>query len=168
MHGDMEVHSILRLKEKDAADLSSLEKECFSTSWTTDQYGALLRDAAAPLSDAGSLPSWMAFGVRTQEGGLDAYISLGLDAPGAVLEIHNIAVRKQLRRKGLAWTLLRHSLQWARSQGFERCLLEVGEGNAAALALYAKAGFVVLGRRKKYYADTGEDAIVMTCALTEF
>jgi ribosomal-protein-alanine N-acetyltransferase len=45
--------------------------------------------------------------------------------------------------------------------GCARALLEVRAGNVAALALYARAGFQECGRRKRYYADTDEDALVL-------
>ena len=41
--------------------------------------------------------------------------------------------------------------------------LEVRESNARAQAMYAKLGFVRVGRRKKYYEDNGEDAWLMVC-----
>ena len=152
-------HSILRLKAKDAAELSLLEKECFSDGWNADQYRKILR--TPPGLSPVELPAWMAFGLRGQNGELDAYICLGVDAPGAVMEICNIAVREQARHQGLGWILLRHALEWGRDHALARCILDVKEGNTAALALYAKAGFQLCSRRKKYYGDTGEDALVM-------
>jgi ribosomal-protein-alanine N-acetyltransferase len=44
----------------------------------------------------------------------------------------------------------------------ERVTLEVAVSNRAAQRLYAKYGFDVVGRRKAYYSDTGEDALIMT------
>ena len=158
-----EGHSILRLKAKDAAELSLLEKECFSNGWNADQYRKILQ--TPPGQTPVAPPAWVVFGLRGQGGELDAYISLGVDAPGAAMEICNIAVRRQARRQGLGWILLRHVLEWGHDHALARCILEVRENNTAALALYAKAGFQPCGRRKKYYDDTGEDALVMVFDL---
>ena len=49
--------------------------------------------------------------------------------------------------------------------GADRMLLEVGAGNAAALGLYAAAGFVEIDRRPRYYRD-GADAVVLRLPLT--
>jgi ribosomal-protein-alanine N-acetyltransferase len=56
--------------------------------------------------------------------------------------------------------LLQDCLDRAQAAGLERAWLEVRTGNAAAIALYRRFGFVEAGCRKKYYAD-GADALVM-------
>ena len=159
------VHSIRYLEKKDAPELARLEKTYFSSSWTEEQFVKLLRLSHQALSDGGQLPLWCAFGIFIPVEKLVGYISLALDVPGLLLEVHNIAIQQDLRQQGLAGVLLRHALNWGRIKGFKRCLLEVREGNMPALKLYAKEGFKALGRRKNYYADTGEDAIVMASEL---
>jgi ribosomal-protein-alanine N-acetyltransferase len=57
--------------------------------------------------------------------------------------------------------LLERSLGFARKRGAEYVYLEVRMGNDAAIALYRGMGFEVVGVRKGYYTDTGEDALVM-------
>ena len=159
-------HSILRLKEKDAHDVARLEKGCFSTYWDEHQYRELLQ----PCVDENDtkLPNWVVFGIRDCRSALQAYISLSVSQPDALMEVINIAVSANKRRRGLAWALLRHSMNWGRESGLTRCLLDVREQNKPALGLYAKAGFQEVGRRKKYYADTGEDALVLACQLQQW
>jgi len=84
-------------------------------------------------------------------------------------EIHllNIATRPTLRRQGQASDLLDHLLAVARRRACRYITLEVRRSNAAAIALYEKYGFEAVGMRPKYYAETGEDAIVMTLELAE-
>lgn len=75
--------------------------------------------------------------------------------------ITNIAVHPDLRRKGIATALLCEMARRARLRGAEKLTLEVRPTNAAAQELYMGLGFVARGRRKRYYSDTGEDAIIM-------
>jgi len=80
------------------------------------------------------------------------------EAAGQV-ELLWLAVDPAARRQGLARQLVAAVLGWAaeRDAGVQ---LEVRASNAAALALYGGQGFVVVGRRPRYYAD-GEDAVLL-------
>jgi len=82
------------------------------------------------------------------------------------MKINNLAVHPLWRRKGVATRLLAFLLAFAAGQGCRQATLEVRPSNAAALRLYQKAGFVLTGRRKEYYTDTHEDALVMTCPVS--
>lgn len=75
--------------------------------------------------------------------------------------IMNLATHPRARRKGVARELLKRVVAEARAWGASRVFLEVREFNQAAQALYASEGFEVVGRRVRYYTDTGEDALVM-------
>ncbi|MGN6720981.1 MAG: ribosomal protein S18-alanine N-acetyltransferase [Marmoricola sp.] len=77
-----------------------------------------------------------------------------------IAELQRIGVTTGLRRSGIGSQLLEHALVLARREGTQRLLLEVREGNAAALAMYAAHGFVEIDRRPRYYRD-GATAIVM-------
>ena len=81
------------------------------------------------------------------------------------LMINDLAVDSSRRRQGLGSALLRHLLEGGRVRGCARATLEVRPGNDPARALYEAFGFTVVGRRPGYYADTGEDALLLTCAL---
>ena len=78
-------------------------------------------------------------------------------------EVHvtNIAVHPAHRRRGIARGMLDLLLAESRARDLRLVVLEVRPSNQAALSLYRKAGFVPIGRRKQYYTDTHEDAIVM-------
>ena len=69
------------------------------------------------------------------------------------------------RRQGIGRALLQGALEYARARGVVRIFLEVAEGNAAALGLYAAFGFVSMGRRRGYYPDGG-DALTMGLAIS--
>jgi ribosomal-protein-alanine N-acetyltransferase len=80
---------------------------------------------------------------------------------GQEWEIENLVVASALRRQGCANLLLRELLSRAGNQGAGRVLLEVRESNQAARAFYARWGFQMIGRRRNYYRDPEEDAILL-------
>ncbi len=84
-------------------------------------------------------------------------------------EVHilNIAVDPDFRRQGIATAVLAHLLELAAAQKASFVTLEVRERNQAAISLYESFGFEIIGRREKYYADTGEDAFIMSCVLDD-
>ncbi len=75
--------------------------------------------------------------------------------------IATIATHPDFRRQGIGERLMIAALLSARAEGAARAFLEVRAGNAGALALYEKYGFVVAGVRLRYYKDNNEDAILM-------
>ncbi len=72
-----------------------------------------------------------------------------------------LAIHPQFQGQGVGQALLWALLQKAHYRQLERATLEVRESNLAAVSLYQKFGFKEAGRRKRYYEDTGEDALVM-------
>lgn len=84
--------------------------------------------------------------------------------PGAI-DVHNIAVHVDYRRRGIAGLLLRKVVTEARHHSIVRVLLEVRKSNTPAQKLYEKTGFLTTGIRKGYYSDNGEDALAMTLEL---
>lgn len=83
-------------------------------------------------------------------------------------ELLTLAVDPAARRQGCGAALVATFLAEAAARGAVQAFLEVAAGNAAARALYARAGFAEVGRRRGYYRAPGqpaEDAIVMSCAV---
>ncbi len=158
-------YSIVVLGAKDAGELAALEAECFSMPWSEACYrdilGAVDRALGEKTPPWNKLPPFMALGLREPDASLAAYICLGLHQAAGELEIYNIAVASYARRRGYGKALLSRALAMAAAGGITRAVLEVRTGNTAALALYAGAGFLECGRRKGYYTDTGEDALVL-------
>ncbi len=72
-----------------------------------------------------------------------------------------LAVHPQYRRQGLGQALLIALLKAALHRGLERATLEVRASNSSALSLYKKFDFKLAGRRRGYYQDTGEDALIL-------
>ena len=81
------------------------------------------------------------------------------------LHITNVAVHPVHRRRGVARTLLASVLEGAGKRSPSVVALEVRPTNVEARALYESFGFRVIGRRRVYYYDTGEDALIMEARL---
>lgn len=135
------------LGPEDAPALAALEAGMFDDAWDERQFAALLGQ-----------DRFLAAGIFDGEG-LRAYVTAySLDGE---LEIVNVAVAPALRGRGVGKGLMRFFLEQARLRGAVRAVLEVRSGNVPALALYRGCGFRPSGRRKRYYADSGEDALVL-------
>jgi ribosomal-protein-alanine acetyltransferase len=81
------------------------------------------------------------------------------------IEILNLAVRPDTRRRGFGASLLREALAWGSSFRARHAHLEVRASNLAALRFYERRGFVTAGRRLRYYSAPVEDALLLTAAL---
>lgn len=127
-----------------------IEQKCFSLPW-----------AEAQLHRAFAQQAFMAFGLGRLQ--LLGYISLYHIADQ--VEILNIAVVPAYQRQGHGTRLLNHVLRYMKKIDMQSVVLEVRESNRAARALYARSGFAQVGLRKQYYADTGEDALVLACDI---
>jgi ribosomal-protein-alanine N-acetyltransferase len=81
------------------------------------------------------------------------------------LHVLNVAVAPEARRRGVARSILDRVERDARDQGARVSMLEVRRSNAPAIALYLSLGYREVGVRPRYYAEDGEDALVMDKAL---
>lgn len=89
---------------------------------------------------------------------------VGIGCYWAIVEEAHITVlgiAPEYQRQGLGQTLLYALLASAHKRGLERATLEVRISNQSARALYEKFGFQEAGKRRRYYQDTGEDALVL-------
>ena len=86
---------------------------------------------------------------------------------GPEWEIENIVIADSALRRGLGTRLVRELLHRAQTQGAQAVLLEVRESNRAARGLYSKLGFVESDRRKSYYGNPEEDAILYKKLLSQ-
>ncbi|MEG4082891.1 ribosomal protein S18-alanine N-acetyltransferase [Microcoleus sp. POL10_C6] len=157
-----------------------LDRLCFGGLWTLEGYK---RELESPNSDLLGLWTWETEDCesdpnRAGTGTPPLQIPAGTGAPPlqipptligigclwAILEeahIIMLAIHPQFQRHGLGQALLLALLKSACDRQLERATLEVRDSNLAAVYLYKKFGFKEAGRRKRYYEDTGEDALVM-------
>ncbi len=130
----------------------ALENRCFSDPWSP---AALLGELEADLL---RLPL-----VVEVDGVVRGYLMAWKVADQ--LHILNIATDPDFQRHGLGTRLLREAARQAAGLGLGEITLEVRRSNQPARAFYQKHGFGETGVRQGYYADDGEDAIIMTCAV---
>jgi ribosomal-protein-alanine N-acetyltransferase len=83
-----------------------------------------------------------------------------------VWHLMNIAVDDRLRRQGIATALLEHLFELA-DKPSEQYTLEVRTSNDEAIRLYERFGFRTAGRRRAYYHDNREDALIMWRTVPE-
>jgi ribosomal-protein-alanine N-acetyltransferase len=83
------------------------------------------------------------------------------------IQLVNIAVHPKARGRGLGDCLLAKMLEFTGTKGTQRIWLEVRQSNRTARRLYEKFGFMEVGRRRRYYTDNNEDAVVMRLILPE-
>ncbi len=133
----------------DVPALAAIEQQCFAIPWS----------AAALLSDLRDNPLARFWVAVRPDGAIAGYASCWQVFDQG--QINNIAVRPADRRQGIARLLLATLIDWARSAGLAALDLEVRVSNQAARQLYQAAGFGEAGLRRGYYADNGEDAIIM-------
>lgn len=81
------------------------------------------------------------------------------------LEVLNLAVLPEYRRRGLGRRLLGKALAWGHAGGAQQCWLEVRASNQAAVGFYRALGFAEHSRRRRYYRSPEEDAVVLTRRL---
>lgn len=133
---------IRALTPADAPALATLHARCFAHGWSVETFADYASSAvhwARGFFDHGDL-----------RGALVAQLVAG------EAEVLTLMVDPDWRRRGLAMALL----QDMRDHGADQWVLDVAADNAAAIALYARFGSVVVRRRKAYYAN-GVDALVM-------
>jgi ribosomal-protein-alanine N-acetyltransferase len=132
-------------------DILKIEQVSFPSPWGGESFGHEVRN---PLSRFWGILS---------DNRLVAYICFWVAA--GEIHVMNIAVHPEMRKKGLGRLLMEKLIQSGVEEGVHKVWLEVRPSNVAARGLYSGMGFMEVGRRRRYYTDTGEDAIVMTLAL---
>lgn len=144
----MTAREIRNMDERDIPRVMEIERLSFITPWTEGMFRSQLasgdRTINLLLVDGEELIGYAAAWIAYDE-----------------IHLLSIAVGPATRRRGFGAEILREVVERGRARGAERVILEVREGNAAARAFYGKHGFVMIGVRRRYYSDTGEDAIVM-------
>lgn len=129
----------------------ALDRLCLGGLWTLEGYR---RELESPNSELLCLTT------QTRQG----EVILGVGCFWAILEEAHITlliVPPDFQGQGLGQALLWALLNNAVQRQLERATLEVRASNDRALSLYRKFGFQVAGRRKGYYQDSGEDALIL-------
>jgi len=130
-----------------------IERASFAAPWTRGMFTETLSSPVSTslvIEEAGRIAGYIIFYHAAQE-----------------IHIMNIAVDRDRRGQGIASGMMSRIMALARKNSIENCFLEVRESNMPARGLYEKLGFMPVGRRKGYYRETGEDALVMCLSLSD-
>ena len=141
--------NIRRMTEADVPTVTALDKISFSLPWPERSFRFEVTDNPASRC-------WVAEVDGQVVGMVVAWLFVD--------EVHvaTIATHPDFRRQGIAQKLLIHTLRYTSDEGAVSSFLEVRESNLAAQEMYRKFGYENTGRRKRYYKDNDEDAILMT------
>ena len=170
------------VREEQLQEVVELDRLCLGGLWTWAGYQRELASPnsrllglrvqrALPVSSTAEfrvrralrVPSAAELGVRGEKGRSQLPM-VGFGCFWRILEEAHITllmVHPSYRKRGLGQLLLFSLLREAVKCKLERATLEVRASNQAALSLYQKFGFKVAGRRKGYYQQTGEDALIL-------
>jgi len=146
---------VVRLHPDQAEALAQTHAAAFERPW----------DARA-LREVMAMPGVSGLGIEDEEGRLAGFILFQAAAEDA--EVLTLAVRPEARRRGWGLALTEAAADAAGRAGSSALWLEAAEDNAAALALYARAGFEITGRRRGYYravSGARTDAVLMRRTL---
>ncbi len=138
----------------DIHDVVAMERACYSDPWPASSFATLPANdrvffVVARASESGELQGFAIAWYVMDEG-----------------ELANLAVGPETRRRGIGQALLDAVTTDALGRGTSALYLEVRESNSAARQLYQAAGFEQVGRRKRYYRQPEEDALILRRTLT--
>lgn len=149
----MKNYKLVPMDRSHLKEISAIERECFSTPWSE---AMLEEELFNPM--ASFIVAQRADGAVLGYAGLHAVLDEGY--------IDNIAVRPDYRGQGIADDLLDVFVRFGQAK-LAMLTLEVRLTNEPAIQLYYKHGFAQVGRRKDYYENPKEDAIIMTQEFRE-
>lgn len=139
---------IRRAEPRDVKGMAELDVLCFAAPWSEESFRQEVSENNLALYLAAEIE-----GELVGYAGIWAIIDEG--------HITNVAVHPNHRRRGIAKALMEVLIASCEEEGLVRQTLEVRPSNEAALRLYESYGFQEAGRRKGYYEDNGEDALIM-------
>jgi len=140
--------SIVQLEEKHIPDIMKVEKASFTIPWSEKSFRDELNNSIAVYFAAVCNNSAIGY--------------IGMWQIAGQCDITNIAVLPEYRRHSVASALLTELITFCTSKALNPITLEVRKSNIPAISLYEKFGFKKIGERKKYYSDTGENALIMS------
>lgn len=133
--------------------VAALEAASFSTPWSESSIRSELDN------------EWAIWLVAMEGDALAGYLGVQYGPDGG--DILTIATDPAFRGRGVAKQLIAAMTETLKQKGLQWLTLEVRPSNASALGLYEKMGFRQVGRRKRYYTNPTEDALLMTLYFEE-
>lgn len=144
-----EATGLIRLmSKKDIDDIVELEHLSFASPWSADSFRQELNN---PLA------FYLVWELENKVlGYCGAWVLLG------EAQITNVAIHPKCQRQGAGRRLLRSFLEVLREKDCRLVTLEVRPSNHGARSLYGEFGFQEIGRRRAYYQDNQEDALILS------
>ena len=139
---------IVRLQKEHCVILAELEKLCFSRPWSQKAIEDEVNNPNAFFVTAVDEEKILGYG--------------GMHCTHQECYIDNIAVFGHQRKRGVGTAIVKALVQEAQRRGAEYISLEVRPSNRPAVGLYTKLGFMEEGRRRNFYSDPTEDALILT------
>jgi ribosomal-protein-alanine N-acetyltransferase len=151
---------ISRMTEHDLLEVVEIEEASDLSRWGWNAYHSELMHGSAALMFVarGREDENLRSGAR-----LKGFIAARLIADE--LHVNNVGVREEHRSQGIGRALLKTVLTEGKRSGAKYAFLEVRASNSLAQALYGRCGFGVTGRRRNYYSEPTEDALIMSLAI---
>ena len=149
----MKNYKLVPMDRSHIKEIAQLERECFSDPWSEASLEEELYNPLASFIVA-----------QRPDGAVLGYAGLHAVMDGGYID--KIAVREDSRCQGMADDLLDVFVRFGQAH-LAFLTLEVRPSNQAAIQLYYKHGFAQVGRRKDYYKQPKEDAIIMTLEFGE-
>lgn len=164
----MKVLQLKPLSESELSKAVELDRLCFGGLWTLEGYQREVESSKSDLLGLWMTPSPpvpLEFTSDSQVAPpIHHPVLIGIGCLWSILEEAHITVlgiHPEFRQQGLGQAMLIALLTCAVYRQLERATLEVRNSNDSAIALYQKFGFQQAGRRRGYYQDTGEDALIL-------
>ncbi len=140
---------VRRMNTLDIDGVLAVEQQSFTTPWSREGF---VNEMSNELSY---------YLVLVEAGNIIGYAGMWLIVDEA--HVTNVAILPEYRGRKLGEKLMVALLEHAKVRGATRMTLEVRASNEVAQGLYSKFGFTAQGRRRNYYTDTKEDALIMWC-----
>ncbi|TFH32065.1 MAG: ribosomal-protein-alanine N-acetyltransferase [Anaerolineales bacterium] len=142
------------MRLEDVPVVATIDRVSFPTPWSESTYRQELRENSAAYL-------YVAECLEDQDSQADILGYVGFWFTMDEVHISTIAVDPSRRGRGFGKLILKYALGQANRLGAELATLEVRESNKVAIEMYRKFGFVSRGRRRGYYRDNNEDALIM-------
>ncbi len=145
------IFEIRRMEFSDLKDVLRLEKEIFSDAWNEAMFSEeITKHDAFVLYSGNEIVGYICGWLLYEE-----------------YNITNVAIDPEFQKMGLGTKLVKFVIEYVAEKKCPIIFLEVRESNYAAINLYEKNGFSIVGKRKKYYKNPEEDALLMVLSVKE-
>ena len=138
---------ILEMNAAHVSQVAALERICFADPWSEMSIASELQNL------------WSYWLVALEDDRVIGYV--GSQSSIDEADIMNVAVHPDFRRQGIAEALINRLVAELKERDIHALLLEVRVSNTPAITLYEKLGFSQVGRRKNYYHNPKEDALIL-------